>query len=200
MFRPATCASEASSTWRRRRGCRLHERQKRGLPSARRGKEQKSSLSPLLTVCLSPYLSLESASPAECRLVEGVLGASFLDELPARLIGDKAYDSDPVDAHLKAEYGVELIAPNRRGHKRRTQYGRPLRRYRRRWKMEHLFAWLHDFRRLVIRWERRVGNFVDFVPARLPQNNAEVFMRPFPDFKAKIDAASLQKYTILPRT
>jgi hypothetical protein len=32
-----------------------------------------------------------------------------LDELPARLIGDKAYDSDPLDAQLEQDYGIELI-------------------------------------------------------------------------------------------
>jgi transposase len=31
---------------------------------------------------------------------------------------------------------------------------------RRRWKVERLFAWLHNFRRLVTRWERHVDNFV----------------------------------------
>jgi hypothetical protein len=60
---------------------------------------------------------VQSASPAECQLVEEVLAGSFLDELPARLIGDKAYDSDPLDAKLPEEYGIELIAPNRRGRK-----------------------------------------------------------------------------------
>ena len=43
---------------------------------------------------------------------------------------------------------------------RRTQDGRPLRRYRRRWKIERLFAWLQNFRRLTVRWEHRLDNFV----------------------------------------
>ncbi len=33
-----------------------------------------------------------------------------MDELPARLIGDKAYDSDPLDQQL-AEQGIDMIAP-----------------------------------------------------------------------------------------
>jgi hypothetical protein len=45
-------------------------------------------------------VSIESASPHESQLVEGVLGHSFLDTLPARLIGDKAYDSDRLDRDL----------------------------------------------------------------------------------------------------
>lgn len=44
-------------------------------------------------------LSVDSASPAECRLVETVLAGCFLDELPEKLIGDKAYDSDGLDCH-----------------------------------------------------------------------------------------------------
>ena len=95
--------------------------------------------------------------------MEYVLAGSFLDQLPVRLVGDKAYDSDPLDAQLAEEYGIELIAPNRRGRKRRTQDGRQLRRYRKRWKVERLFAWMHNFRRLVTRWEYHIENFLGFV-------------------------------------
>ncbi|MCE2392813.1 MAG: transposase, partial [Proteobacteria bacterium] len=41
--------------------------------------------------------------------------------------------------------------------------GRALRRYRRRWKVERLFAWLHQYRRWVTRHERQVENFLGFV-------------------------------------
>ena len=95
--------------------------------------------------------------------MEDVLAASFLDQLPARLIGDKAYDSDPLDEKLATQYGIEMISPNRRGRRQNTQDGRPLRRYRRRWKVERLFAWMHNFRRLVTRWEYHVENFLGFV-------------------------------------
>ncbi|MGH9609825.1 MAG: IS5 family transposase [Bryobacteraceae bacterium] len=107
-------------------------------------------------------VTVDSASPAECQLVENVLAGSFLDRVPARLIGDKAYDSDALDRQLAQTYGIEMIAPNRRN-RGRTQDGRPLRRYRRRWKVERLFAWLHNFRRLVVRWEFHIQNFLGFV-------------------------------------
>ncbi|MGA7929158.1 MAG: IS5 family transposase [Candidatus Sulfotelmatobacter sp.] len=110
-----------------------------------------------LAVCI------ESASPHESQLVEGVLGHSFLDTLPARLIGDKAYDSDPLDHDLAACYGIEMIAPHRGERRTPTQDGRPLCRYRRCWRVERLFAWLHHFRRLVIRWEYHVENFFGMV-------------------------------------
>ena len=104
-----------------------------------------------------------SASPHEVTLVEEVLAASFVCERPKRLIGDRAYDSDPLDAALRAK-GIEMIAPHRRNRRRpKTQDGRKLRGYKRRWKIERLFAWLGNFRRLVVRYERRAENYLGFV-------------------------------------
>jgi len=59
---------------------------------------------------------VDSASPHATKLVEETLAGSFLDELPARLIGDRAYDSDRLDRGLERDYGIELIAPNREYH------------------------------------------------------------------------------------
>ena len=102
-----------------------------------------------------------SASPAEVRLVEATLDDRFLADFPPRLIGDKAYDSDPLDAQLLHQFGLDLIAPHKDNRVRPvTQDGRPLRRYRRRWVVERFFAWLHNSRRLVTRWERHVENFL----------------------------------------
>ena len=56
-------------------------------------------------------------------------------------------------------YGIEMIAPHRGVRRVPTQDGRALRGYRRHWRVERLFAWLHHFCRLVTRWEHRVGNF-----------------------------------------
>jgi transposase len=104
-----------------------------------------------------------SAAPHEVTRVAATLDSRFLDELPQRLIGDRAYDADPLDEAL-AELGVEMIAPHRRNRKRlKTQDGRPLRRYKRRWKVERLFAWLGNFRRLVVRYERHALNYLGFV-------------------------------------
>ena len=59
---------------------------------------------------------------------------------------------------------VWKIAPHRR---RRTKPsfndGRWLRRYRKRWKIERLLAWLHNFRRLVVRWEYHAENYLAFL-------------------------------------
>jgi len=97
------------------------------------------------------------------KLVDDTLDASFLDELPPKLIGDMAYDSNGLDHRLLEERGVELIAPNNPTRKRKTQDGRPLRRYRRRWLVERVFAWLQNNRRLVTRYERKSANFLGLV-------------------------------------
>ena len=96
-------------------------------------------------------------------LVETTLQHSFVSEKPQRLIGDRAYDSDPLDQRL-AQEGIELIAPHRRNRRKpKTQDGRKLRRYRRRWKVERLFAWLGNFRRLPVRYELHLKNYLGFV-------------------------------------
>ena len=104
-----------------------------------------------------------SASPHEVTLVGETLLQSFVAGQPERLIGDKAYDSDPLDAEL-AERGIELIAPHRANRKKAaTQDGRKLRRYKRRWKVERLWAWLQNFRRVATRFDFHVENFLGFV-------------------------------------
>jgi transposase len=145
------------------RRCHFRERQKGGFAvgPTRRGKGTKI-IAVAADNSLPLAVSVDSASPAECQLVEYVLAGSFLDELPARLVGDKAYDSDPLDRTLKDEYGIEMIAPNRRN-RSKSQDARKLRRYRKRWRVERLFAWMHNFRRLVTRWEYHIENFLGFV-------------------------------------
>jgi len=107
-------------------------------------------------------VTVDSASPQESKLVDETLAGSFLHELPERLIGDKAFDSDPLDRHLEKDYGIEMMAPNRKN-RSPTQDGRALRRYKRRWAVERLFAWLQCFRRLVTRYEFHAGNFLGMV-------------------------------------
>ena len=107
---------------------------------------------------------VESASPHEVKLVEATIDSTFTEYAPDRLIGDKAYDSDGLDERLLDERGIEMIAPHRKNRrKQRTQDGRKLRRYKRRWKVERLFAWLQNFRRLIVRYEYHVENFLAMV-------------------------------------
>jgi len=139
-------------------------REKRGfgVGPTKRGKGTKITA---ITVgdSLPVAVSVQAASPHERQLVEEALGHSFLDELPERLIGDKAYDSDTLDRQMREHYGVEVIAPHRSNRVHPTQDGRPLRRYRRRWTVERLFAWLQVFRRLVTRYEYHIDNFLGMI-------------------------------------
>ena len=107
---------------------------------------------------------VESASPHEVTLVEETIDSCFTEHAPDKLIGDKAYDSDKLDQQLLDDRDVEMIAPHRKSRKKpRTQDGRKLRPYKRRWKVERLFAWLQNFRRLVVRYEYHVENFLGMV-------------------------------------
>ncbi len=105
------------------------------------------------------------------------LAARFVKDQPQRLIGDRAYDSDPLDACL-LEDGVELIAPHRCNRKKpKTQDGRKLRRYKRRWKIERLNAWLQNYRRIVVRYERKVENYLGLVQLACILILLRVFLR-----------------------
>jgi transposase len=106
-------------------------------------------------------VGIASGERHETKLVLETLDARFVKDLPQKLIGDRAYDSDGLDAEL-ATRGVEMIAPNKSTRKVKTQDGRKLRRYRRRWHIERLFAWMMRFRRLVTRYERRARMFLAF--------------------------------------
>jgi transposase len=110
-------------------------------------------------------LYLASGSRFDSVLTEGTLDAAFVAELPPRLIGDKAWDGAPLAQRLWDERRIELIAPKRcgRGATRRRQDGRKLRRYKRRWRVESLFANLKRFRRIATRWDVKSANFFGFL-------------------------------------
>jgi transposase len=100
-----------------------------------------------------------------------VLAGVALADIPAGVlvppgvpvVADRAYDSDPLRADL-ADDGFTLVAPHRRNRKRPpTADGRRLRRYKRRWIVERTFAWVHSYRRVVTRFERRVDLYDGFV-------------------------------------
>jgi len=81
---------------------------------------------------------------------------------PRRVIADRSYDSDPLRWRL-LQQGILLIVPHR---KNRTQPslndGRQLRRYRKRWKIERTFAWLGNFRRLLVRYDHHLHMYEAF--------------------------------------
>ena len=87
----------------------------------------------------------------------------MIEAKPENLIGDRAYDSDPLDEELRLD-GVEMIAPHRANRiKPPTQDRRRLSRYMRRWLVERFFAWIQWQRRILVRWEFHAQNFLGFV-------------------------------------
>ena len=65
----------------------------------------------------------DSANPHEVRLVQAAINEIVTLGRPRRLIGDRAYDSDPLDEAL-ARQGIELIAPHCKNRKKaRTRMG-----------------------------------------------------------------------------
>ena len=101
---------------------------------------------------------LASASPAEVTLAESTLKTISVPQprgrprnRPLRVIADRAYDSDPLRWRL-LQRGILLITPHRKSRQKPSlNDGRTLRRYRKRWKIERTFAWLGNFRRLLVR-------------------------------------------------
>lgn len=108
-------------------------------------------------------LLVASASPHECTLAEQTLDSRFAHKHPLKLIGDRAYDNDPLDRRLKTK-GIELIAPHRFNRLiPKTQDGRKLRLYKQRWRIERFFSWLFNFRKCTVRYERKAENFLGFI-------------------------------------
>ena len=104
---------------------------------------------------------LVSASPHESRFIEGTVQDSFAPAKVHWLIYDKAADGNALRERM-AEAGIDLIAPELRCRKTSVQDKRKLRRYRRRWKMERTFAWLGNYRRLVVRYENKLHVYSAF--------------------------------------
>ena len=81
-------------------------------------------------------VSTDAANHHEVRLVQLCFDFYMIEAKPENLIGDRAYDSDPLDAELRKD-GIEMIAPHRSNRsKPPTQDRRRLSRYMRRWLVE----------------------------------------------------------------
>src|SRR5262249_22955977 len=117
-------------------------------------------------------VSTHAANHHEVRLVQLRFDFYMIEAKPENLIGDRAYDSDPLDAELRND-GIEMIAPHRGNrNKPPTQDRRRLSRYMRRWLVERFFAWIQWQRRILIRWEYHAHNFlVSSLPASSSSSN-----------------------------
>jgi transposase len=103
----------------------------------------------------------ESASPHEVTLVRKLSSS----DLPTRSPNDgSAIRHMTLTCWMRSlTLDIEMIAPHKSNRqKAQTQDGRKLRRYKRRWKIERLFARLQNFRRILVRYEYHDANYLGF--------------------------------------
>lgn len=105
---------------------------------------------------------VDSARPHEVKLVEPVLKKCMIKALPNSIFGDKAYDSDSLDKWLRS-LGIKMNAPHRRNRIHKTQDGRALKSYKERWRVENFNCCIQRFRKVCIRYEKHLSNFIAFV-------------------------------------
>ena len=101
-----------------------------------------------------------SAQRAEVNLTEPTLATVKVPRAggrprsrPRELVADRGYDSQPFRHRLRWR-GIKPCTPERRGKRPRSGRKANVSNYRQRWKVERTFAWLHNYRRLVVRYER----------------------------------------------
>ena len=146
-------------------GRQLRPGQKRGLCV---GKTKKGKGTKWMVVADGQGLpvggALASASPAEVKLVIPTLADMHAKtgRLPRRLIADKAFRCRLAEeADGRDRRGTYLPAPSRK--EEAAAPGRTkLKRYRKRWKVERLFAWLGNWSRLTVRHERLISFYSGF--------------------------------------
>ena len=149
------------------RGWNLHASEKRGAAVGKTKRGKGTKLMVLAHGQGTPLgIHVEAASPSEVKLLEPTLQQfeeAGLQGQPEHLIADKGYDSNAVREQL-VERGMEPIIPARKNNRKAThQDGRKLRRYKHRWIIERTNAWLQNFRRLAVRYERSAVVFTALV-------------------------------------
>ena len=116
---------------------------------------------------------LDSASPAEVKLAERALQSvrvrsskGQLKTRPRVLGADRAYDSHAFRQGLRKRGIKACIPPRRRPKNWRKKSGRPVTAdpeiYKQRFKVERSFAWMGNYRRLLIRWEHHLSVYSGF--------------------------------------
>jgi transposase len=116
---------------------------------------------------------LAGANQAEVRLAEQTLDSIRVTRphgrpkrRPAKLVADRGYDSRAFRSALRRR-GIRMcIPPKRRPATWKAKRGRPVvarkEDYRQRYTVERSFAWLGNFRRLLIRWEHLFSVYRSF--------------------------------------
>ena len=118
-------SSRPQRAWRHRPERRLYRRdlcsgKKRGDGVGKTKKGKGTKIMGLTDAFGLPIaIDATSAQPHKIKLLDQTLDACFLEHVPEKVIGDKAYDSDKLDQKLADERGVDLIAPHK-GNRKKT--------------------------------------------------------------------------------
>lgn len=108
-------------------------------------------------------MTVGGANQHDMKLVEPTLKAIVLDrpevtaEKPQNMCQDKGYDYPEV-RELEASWGYTAHIPSR-GEETKPKEKIPGYRARR-WVVERTHSWMNRFRRLLIRWEKKVENYL----------------------------------------
>ena len=119
-------------------------------------------------------LELASANHHEIKLAVPALQTVWVPrreggrpkQRPKELVADKAYDSKRLRQWLRSKGIKPTIPLYERRVRKHSKVGRPVKvgpSYAERWKVERTFAWLGNFRRLLVRHERRHSIFRAFL-------------------------------------
>jgi len=86
----------------------------------------------------------------------------IIDQLPAAkyLLGDKGYDSNKFRQALE-DKGITPCIPPRKNRKSKVTYDKKL--YKQRHKIENMFGWIKDWRRVGMRYDRCAHTFMSTV-------------------------------------
>jgi transposase len=114
-------------------------------------------------------LLLDSAQKAEIKLAQETLGLVWVPKnapgrpktRPTELVADRGYDSQAFRTYLR-RWGIRPCIPERRGKRLRPGRKPETSSYRLRWIVERTLAWLDNFRRLVVRYERHLSVYQGF--------------------------------------
>jgi putative transposase len=109
-------------------------------------------------------VAVEGANVPDQTLVAATLDAIPVErpeptpQQPQHLCLDKGYAGEPVDRKVR-ERGYTPHVPSKTNQIPKPKHrGKP-----RRWKVERTHSWLNRARRLLIRWEKKVANYLGFL-------------------------------------
>lgn len=108
-------------------------------------------------------LTIRSAQQSEMKLALEVVDLS--PKRPRRVVADRGYDWQILRSELRSRKITPYI-PKRQGWKHKITHemsDRLIYWYKKRWVVERTFAWLQNYRKLTVRWERSLITYTGLI-------------------------------------